>query len=110
MKGLLFTYALTYGGAVVSLFNPWVGLLTYVAFAILRPASLWHWSVPPGNYSRIVAVALLVGWALNGFGNWNLGRARGILLCFVGFWCWALASTLFSARMPEVGFAFLESM
>ena len=37
MKGLLFTYALTYGGAVVSLFNPFYGLLIYVCFAIMRP-------------------------------------------------------------------------
>ena len=27
MKGLLFTFALTYGGAVISLFNPFYGLL-----------------------------------------------------------------------------------
>ena len=66
MKGLIFTYLLTYGGAAASLFNPFIGLLVYVAFAILRPESLWHWSVPEGNYSRIVAIALLIGWARRG--------------------------------------------
>src|SRR6476620_1338849 len=107
MKGLLFTYALTYGGAAASLYRPFYGLLIYVAFSILRPESLWHWSVPVGNYSRIVAIALLVGWALNGFGNWQLGRGKALLICFAGFWCWALLSTLTSAVMPDVGFAYL---
>jgi hypothetical protein len=27
VRGLLFTYLMTYGGAVVALFNPFVGLL-----------------------------------------------------------------------------------
>ncbi len=111
MKGLVFTLALTYGGAAASLFRPFYGLLIYVAFSILRPEALWHWSVPQGgNYSRIVAIALLIGWALNGFGNWNLGRGKGMLVCFLGFWVWAALSTLFAALFPQRGYDFLESM
>lgn len=111
MKGLIFTYALTYGGAAFSLYRPFYGLLIYVAFSILRPEALWHWSVPQGgNYSRIVAIALLIGWALNGFGNWKLGKGRALLVCFVGFWGWAAMSTLVAALFPERGYAFLESM
>jgi probable O-glycosylation ligase (exosortase A-associated) len=94
MKGLLFTYALTYGGAVVSLFNPFVGLLIYISFAIIKPESLWHWSVPQGNYSRIIALALLVGWAANGFGNWHIGRARATVLALVGYLVWCALSSL----------------
>jgi probable O-glycosylation ligase (exosortase A-associated) len=109
MKGLILTYTLTFGGAVISLYRPFYGLLIYIAFAILRPESLWHWSVPAGNYSRIVAIALLVGWAFNGFGNWRFGRSRAILVCFVGYFGWALASTLTAALFPERGFAFLEA-
>ena len=110
MKGLIFTYALTYGGAVYSLFRPFYGLLIYVAFSILRPESLWFWSVPKGNYSRIVAIALLIGWAMNGFGNWRLGKGRTMLVCFVGFWGWAVLSTLVAALFPDRGYAYLESM
>jgi hypothetical protein len=55
VKLLLFTYLLAYGGALVSLFNPFVGFLTYVCFAILKPDDLWWWSVPQGNYSRVEA-------------------------------------------------------
>src|SRR5215475_9480195 len=92
MKGLLFTYLLTYGGAAASLFNPFIGLLIYVCFAVIRPESMWHWSVPAGNYSRIVAVALLVGWAGRGFGSWRFGKARGIVTAFVGYWLCGVAS------------------
>ena len=41
MKGLIFTYAMTYGGALASLFDPFVGLLIYVCFAIVKPESMW---------------------------------------------------------------------
>jgi probable O-glycosylation ligase (exosortase A-associated) len=86
MKGLLFTYGLSYGGAVLSLFNPFIGLLIYIAFAILRPQKMWFWSVPEGNYSRVVAIALLAGWLAKGCGCWQFGRARGVVLAFVGYW------------------------
>ena len=75
------------------MFNPFIGLLIYICFAIMRPDALWHWSVPAGgNYSRIIAIALLVGWAVNGFGNAGFGRARGIVFCLIGFWSWMLLS------------------
>jgi probable O-glycosylation ligase (exosortase A-associated) len=97
MKGLIFTYALTYGGAGLSLFNPFYGLLVYVAFAILRPEYLWPWSVAPGNYSRIVAMALIVGWGLKGFGNWNFGAARPFVLTLLAYWGWIVVSAMGAA-------------
>jgi probable O-glycosylation ligase (exosortase A-associated) len=100
MKGLLFTYALTYGGAFAALFDPYIGLLIYICFAILKPESLWSWSVPAGNYSRIIAIALLVGWALHGFGNWRLGRAGAIVAALVGFWLWSIPSAVQAADQP----------
>lgn len=108
MKGLIFTYALTYGGAVVSLFNPFYGLLIYICFAIIKPESLWHWSVPAGNYSRIVAIALLVGWALHGFGGFRLGKAKSAAAWLTLFIVWAAISTLFCSNQ-SVGIGFLES-
>src|SRR5687768_10524310 len=92
MKGLIFTYCLTYGGAVLSLVNPFYGLLVYVSFAILRPEYLWPWSVPAGSYSRIVAVALLAGWAWHGFGNWTFGAARPFAVALLGYWAWIVVS------------------
>ena len=84
-KGLIFTYALTYGGAVAALVNPFYGLLIYIVFAIIKPPALWHWSVPEGHYSRIIAIAMLIGWAYHGFGNWSMRRAGAIMLAFTGF-------------------------
>jgi probable O-glycosylation ligase (exosortase A-associated) len=109
MKGLLFTYALTYGGAVASLVRPFYGLLVYVCFAIVKPEAMWYWSVPEGNYSRVVALALLIGWALNGFGTWQLGRAWGVTLALVAFWAWgALSAT--TAPESQRALDFVESM
>jgi probable O-glycosylation ligase (exosortase A-associated) len=88
MKGLLLTYALTYGGAVVSLLNPFYGFLIYVAFANLKPDALWFYSLPQGNYSRIVAIAFLIGWLLHGAGSWSFGRAAGVVGALLCFWAW----------------------
>jgi O-antigen ligase len=109
MKGLLFTYLLTYGGALVSLFNPYVGLLIYVCFAIVRPEQMWYWSVPQGNYSRIVAIALLAGWAMKGFGRWEFGRARPIVLALLGFWLWSVVGAG-SAGNSELAWGFVEDI
>lgn len=108
MKGLFFTYLMTYGGAALALFNPFYGLLVYVAFSILRPETMWFWSVTPGNYSRIVAIAMLAGWAIHGFGNWNLGRARPVVFCFLGLWCWAAVSALVAASNTPAALDWLE--
>ena len=107
MKGLLFTYALTYGGAVASLFRPYWGLLIYVCFAIIRPESMWRWSVAPGNYSRIVALALLAGWVLHGLGDWRLGKAWPVLLALLGYWLWMVVS---ASRAPNsfVAWSYVE--
>jgi putative inorganic carbon (HCO3(-)) transporter len=109
MKGLLFTYAMTYGGAAVALVNPFVGVLIYVGFAILMPEFLWPWEVPQGNYSRIVALALSVGWVAKGFGDWKFGRARGVVLALLGYWAWAAVSASHAPNQP-VGWGFVEKI
>ena len=97
MKSLIFVYLLTYGGAAAALLNPLVGLYIYILFAILKPESLWSFSVPlGGHYSRIVAIAMLIGWAWQGFGNWNLRGCRAIVAALAGYWFWQLLSACFS--------------
>lgn len=92
MKGLLFTYAMTYGGAVLSLFYPYVGFLIYVSFAIIKPPAMWYWApLEGGNFDRIIAVAVILGWFIQGTGNWKLGPAAGkITLCLVGLFLWGV--------------------
>ncbi len=92
---------------MLALFNPFIGLLIYIAFSILHPPSLWHWSVPQGHYSRIIAVAMIIGWVFKGLGQWNFGRGRVPLLLFIGFWLWMIPSTLLSAY-PMEGWGYVE--
>jgi O-antigen ligase len=109
MKGLIFTYVLTYGGAFVALVWPYTGFLIYVCFGILKPHALWSWSVPEGNYSRTVAIGLLAGWALNGFGNWRLGRGTLVIGSMVAYWLVLLLGAL-NAREPDLGWHPVEPM
>jgi probable O-glycosylation ligase (exosortase A-associated) len=98
VKGLLFVYGLTYGGAAVALFRPYYGVLVYICFACLRPEYLWYWSVSPGNYSRTVALATLVGWVAAGFGSWQLwGPAKAIFRTLLAYWLWMMVSAAFAA-------------
>lgn len=109
MKGLLFTYLATYGGAVAALFNPLIGFYAYVAFSILRPESLWAWSVPPGNYSRTLAIAMLVGWTARGFGSWKLGAGWIVAGSLLGYWGWAAAAAV-AADHQAVAWGFMEAL
>src|SRR5262245_35448297 len=93
-KGLIFTYAMTALGAVGGLLSPFFGLLVYVCFAIIRPDHMWSWSVVQGNYSRVIAVAMLAGWAAHGFGRWRFGRAGAVVGCMLGYWFWTMLSAV----------------
>lgn len=110
MKGVIFTFALTYGGAAMSIVRPYAGLLIYVCFALLRPQALWSFALPSGgNYSWIVAVALLAGWVLNGCGSWRFGKARGVVFALLGFWAWIAVSAA-AAPQQERAWAYFESL
>jgi O-antigen ligase len=107
MNGLIFTYVMTYGGAIISIFNPYCGLLIYICFAIIKPPALWPWCVPPSNYSKIIGIAFLIGWALNGFGDRSLGKAKPIVICAIGYFVWVTLSTMLSDD-PSAGGPFVE--
>ncbi len=100
---------MTYGGAAVALLRPYYGFLIYVAFSIIRPEALWHWSVGEGNYSRIVAMAFLLGWAINGLGTWQWGAGAAPILALLAFLLWSAISALF-CEFPEAGSGFLINM
>jgi O-antigen ligase len=109
VKGALFVYILTYGGALVALFNPFVGLLIYTAFSILRPEALWSYGVASGgNYSRIIAIAFLVGWVLNGFGRWDFRSARPTVVAIMAYGA-VLVLGLFTAENQPIAEKFVES-
>jgi probable O-glycosylation ligase (exosortase A-associated) len=110
-KGLLFTYLLTYGGACAALVNPFIGLLAYVCLAVLKPETLWYWSSydMPGNSSRIVALALLIGWVLQGCGDWQFGRAGTVVAALSSFLAWSVVSAVY-AEDQEVAWMAVESL
>ncbi|MER3414791.1 MAG: hypothetical protein C4297_01060 [Gemmataceae bacterium] len=110
MKGLVVTFLLTFGGAFVSLFNPFYGLLIYICFAIVRPEAMWFYSLPQGgNYSRIVAIGMLLGWAINGFGRWQLGRATAPTAFLLSYWAWSFIGSL-ACESQSVGWKFFEEL
>jgi hypothetical protein len=109
MKGLLFTYLMTYGGAAAALFSPFTGFLVYVSFAILKPQYLWPWSVPEGNNSRIVAIALLAGWARAGFGSWDLGRGGAVARALLGFFGWTVFGAIYGPDR-SLAFGYVEEL
>jgi probable O-glycosylation ligase (exosortase A-associated) len=108
MMGPLFTYVCTYGGALAALVNPFVALLAYICFAIIKPDAFWFWSVPPGNYSRILAIGLLCGWAIHGFGNWNFGRSAAVVWLLVGYMAWSTLSAILAPNQ-EVAWSDVEA-
>lgn len=96
MKGLIFTYGITYGGAVVALIDPFLGLLAWVIYATLKPETLWYWSVPASNYGKVIAIALLAGWVLHGMGNWKLGKASLTMAALLAYGAWKIVGALFA--------------
>jgi putative inorganic carbon (hco3(-)) transporter len=106
MKGLIFTYAMTFAACWVAPFWPYVAFLTYVAFANLKPEYLWPWSVPEGNYSRIVALALLGGWLFDGTGSFRVGWAAAPLAALVFYWFWLLIGAVTSPAQEEAWLTF----
>ena len=109
MKGLVFTYLITAFGVSSSLFSPFYGFLAYVALAMLRPDFLWAHSINGGRFSMIVAVAMLASWAFRGFGNWDLGKAKPIVVTFVGFWMWTVMLAM-GADSPAHAWYYVEQM
>jgi len=76
MKGLILSYLLAYGGGVVALFFPLVGLCIYTAFSIARPQMLYGWAGDMSGLSRVIGLAVLIGWAFKTFGSWQLKQIR----------------------------------
>jgi putative inorganic carbon (HCO3(-)) transporter len=107
VKGLLFTYLLTYGGSAAAVFKPFYGLLIYICFACIRPELLWTWSVPAGHYSRTIAVCMLIGWIRKGCGSWNFLLAWPIVVTFLTYWGWIVVSAFFAANQA-VAWSFVD--
>ena len=66
VKHLIFMIALTiFGTAGAVLYSPFYGVISYFFLAVLRPQSLWAWSLPPAvRWSLFVSIGTLIAIAL----------------------------------------------
>ncbi|MCU1382485.1 MAG: putative O-glycosylation ligase, exosortase A-associated [Acidobacteria bacterium] len=106
MKGLIFVYVLTALGVFGSLRKPIIGLYVYIGFAVLRPQNLWAFAGDMSNLSLMVGVAMLAGWALNGFGEKRVGRGGIVVALLLLFLCWTSLSAV-QAVNPDVAFTWV---
>ncbi|MBS1817566.1 MAG: O-antigen ligase family protein [Acidobacteria bacterium] len=95
MIGYVLSYVITALASLAALRRPLIGLYAYVGFAILRPQFIFRWAGDLSNLSLILGVALLAGWAINGFGKWEPGRSKPVvyaLLTYTG--CYIASASL----------------
>jgi putative inorganic carbon (hco3(-)) transporter len=110
VKGLIITYLLCYGGAVAAIFSPFIGVLIYICFAIIRPQMLWYWvQWSGGNFSRVVAIGMVVGWILHRFGSWRMGRAAIAVNAIIAYMAWIVISAM-AASNTTVAWEYVDGM
>ena len=107
--GWLMSHLFALAGFGVAWFNPLFGLMVYYGFAIMRPTHLWFWNDwPYRRFSLYVAIATIGGWALNGFGKWEV--VRPVRLPMIGLFLYLFGGTvawLVSGVAPDRAWAFL---
>lgn len=109
MKGLYFTYLMTAGGSLISFISPFHGLLAYVGFAIVKPEAMWPWAVPPGRYSLIIALSMLIGWSYTKRATFQLGQSWGIVTAISAFLVWSTIGAVVAPNQKE-GWDFVEGL
>lgn len=106
VKGLIFIYIMTAVGTIGGVFQPLIGLFVYVMFAMLRPQSMWAFAGDFAGISQYVALAMLIGWAIKGFGDHYLGRTRSVVISLLLFAGWTAVSAT-QAVNETVAFAWV---
>lgn len=111
--GLIFTYLTAAYGICVGWLNPAAGIMVYYCFAILRPAHLWFWSVGATGtrFLMLVALSTLIGWFMNGLGDWS--RLKYVKWPLLGLLLYLVAgglSTFIWAVNKDVALVWYEPM
>lgn len=108
MKGLIFTYLMTAGGSMVSLLSPYHGFLAYVIFAIIKPEAMWPWAVPPGRYSLVIALSMLVGWSYTKKATFEFGTSWSVIALLMAFWGWSICGAIWAPNQ-DAAWDFVEA-
>jgi putative inorganic carbon (hco3(-)) transporter len=97
--GQVFVWLMSFLGVGAGWMAPFVGLMVYYSFSILRPTYLWFWSFDPytaPRFSKYIALSTLAGWAFTGFGDWS--GLRGTKIAIFGLSLYFIAG-LFAHQM-----------
>lgn len=104
MKQTVFMVLLTLAGtAGVFAVSPFLGVAVYYTFAVLRPQSLWQWSLPPGiAWSYYVAMATILAAAAGALGGQGTRRFTAGHSAVLAFGAWIGVSYVM-ARNQDAG-------
>ena len=101
MKGLILAYLITFAGSIAALRYPLIGLHVYVGLAVVRPQFIFSFAGDLSGLSFMVGVAVLIGWSLQGFGDWRFERAWPVMFALLGFMLWFGLAAL-QALQPQL--------
>lgn len=80
--GVIFIVGLLIYICITALSKPYVGLIGYFGWTILKPEYLWGWALPQDlGLQKYIAIATLLGWVLKGFPGNSL-RGGPLYSCF----------------------------
>ena len=100
MYGLILIYALTAVASLAGLRYPVLAFYVYVGYSVLRPQFIWGWAGDLSNISFVVALSMLIGWVLKGFGSWRFGPGRSIVFALLIHAAWSALSALQAVSTP----------
>lgn len=111
MKQLLFMILAMLVGTVGNLHHPFLGVMIYYVFAVLRPQFIWAWSLPEFAWSFYVAVGTILATLALKVGilsseddtsqkNWNICH-----FAVIAFGVW-ISLTYFTARNQYVAYPY----
>jgi probable O-glycosylation ligase (exosortase A-associated) len=106
MKGWLLTQLVVWAGTFAAVRYPLIGLNVYMGLAVLRPQFIFGFAGDLTGLSLIVGLAVIIGWALQGFGSWRTRGAKPIVLSFLAFVLWFVLSSL-TALEPDRSYSAL---
>jgi O-antigen ligase len=92
MKGLLLIYLIVGLGFVGALWRPMIGLYVYMFLGVLRPKYMWGFAGNLESMSDYVGTAMLVGWAIHGFGSHRPQKGRFPIYAAGLFLLWTILS------------------